>query len=62
MRQNETGKMRAHDILRTAIDILRLGWSQGASARNAGETLVPLFTGDVGAVNPAAAKWPMARS
>jgi len=48
--------MQAHEILRKAIDILRLGWSQGASARDAGGVPVPLFTGDVAAVNPRAAK------
>lgn len=48
--------MQAHEILRKAIDILRMGWSQGASARDAGGVPVPLFTGDVAAVNPRAAQ------
>jgi hypothetical protein len=42
--------MEVHDILREAIDILRLGWSQNASARDAGGVPVPPFTGDVAAV------------
>ena len=48
--------MQAHEILRKAIDILHLGWSQGAAARDAGGVPVPLFTGDVANVNPAAAR------
>jgi hypothetical protein len=35
--------MKAHDILPAAFDILRLGWSRGAGARDIGEAPVPLF-------------------